>query len=75
MSFWSAFQWYHSHADPIWPDGTFKDVVSDSWPQMGFKKFKKISTRLVVKEKIYMYVNWERGGREDIKSLWKIVFS
>jgi hypothetical protein len=20
-------QWYHSHADPIWPDGTFKFVV------------------------------------------------
>ncbi len=24
MSFKRAFQWYHSHADPIWPDGTFK---------------------------------------------------
>ncbi len=24
MSFQRAFQWYHSHADPIWPDGTFK---------------------------------------------------
>jgi hypothetical protein len=23
MSFWRAFQLYHSHADPIWPDGTF----------------------------------------------------
>jgi hypothetical protein len=22
MSFKRAFQWYHSHADPIWPDGT-----------------------------------------------------
>jgi hypothetical protein len=21
MSFKRAFQWYHSHADPIWPDG------------------------------------------------------
>ncbi len=21
----SEFWWYHSHADPIWPDGTFKD--------------------------------------------------
>ncbi len=25
MSFQSASQWYHSHADPIWPDGTFKE--------------------------------------------------
>ncbi len=23
MSFSRAFQWYHSHLDPIWPDGTF----------------------------------------------------
>ncbi len=29
MSFPRPIQWYHSHADPIWPDGTFKsdDVV------------------------------------------------
>ncbi len=24
MSFSRAFQWYHSHLDPIWLDGTFK---------------------------------------------------
>jgi len=24
MSFSRAFQSYHSHLDPIWPDGTFK---------------------------------------------------
>jgi hypothetical protein len=24
MSFYRAFQWYHSNADPIWLDGTFK---------------------------------------------------
>ncbi len=24
MSFLRPIQWYHSHADPIWPDGTFK---------------------------------------------------
>jgi hypothetical protein len=23
MSFSKPIQWYHSHADPIWPDGTF----------------------------------------------------
>ncbi len=23
MSFSRPIQWYHSHADPIWPDGTF----------------------------------------------------
>ncbi len=24
MSFLRPIQWYHSQADPIWPDGTFK---------------------------------------------------
>ncbi len=24
MSFSRPNQWYHSHADPIWPDGTFQ---------------------------------------------------
>jgi hypothetical protein len=23
MTFSMPVQWYHSHADPIWPDGTF----------------------------------------------------
>jgi hypothetical protein len=23
MSFLRPIQWYHSHVDPIWPDGTF----------------------------------------------------
>ncbi len=27
MSFSWAFQWYHSHLDPIWPDGTFKNII------------------------------------------------
>jgi hypothetical protein len=27
MSFSRPFQWYHSHADPIWPNGTFKRKV------------------------------------------------
>ncbi len=26
MSFSRPIQWYHSHADPIWPDGTFKTL-------------------------------------------------
>jgi hypothetical protein len=26
MSFSRPIQWYHSHADPIWLDGTFKSV-------------------------------------------------
>ena len=24
MSISRPIQWYHSHVDPIWPDGTFK---------------------------------------------------
>jgi hypothetical protein len=26
MFFSKPIQWYQSHADPIWPDGTFKSV-------------------------------------------------
>ncbi len=26
MSFSRPIQWYHSHADPIWPNGTFKNT-------------------------------------------------
>ncbi len=26
MSSSRPIQWYHSHADPSWPDGTFKHV-------------------------------------------------
>ncbi len=25
MSFSMPIQWFDSHADPIWPDGTFKE--------------------------------------------------
>jgi hypothetical protein len=28
MSFSRPIQWYHSHADPIWPDGNFNDDVT-----------------------------------------------
>jgi hypothetical protein len=27
MYFSRPIQWYHSHADQIWPDGTFKKFV------------------------------------------------
>ncbi len=30
MSFSRPIQWYHSHADPIWPYGTFNVPVSGS---------------------------------------------
>jgi hypothetical protein len=30
MSFSRPVQWYHSHADPIWPDVTFNDALFPS---------------------------------------------
>jgi hypothetical protein len=30
MFFTRPIQWYHSHADPIWPDGTFKCRASNT---------------------------------------------
>ncbi len=32
MSFSRPIQWYHSHGDPIWPDGTFKLRMALSFP-------------------------------------------
>ncbi len=29
MFFSRPIQWYHSHADPIWPDGTFNELYAD----------------------------------------------
>ncbi len=31
MSFSRPIQWYHSHADPIWPDGSFKPREICNW--------------------------------------------
>ncbi len=43
MSFSRAFQWYHSHLDPIWPDGTFKGTskykVDICIPVKGTRKY------------------------------------
>ncbi len=30
MSFSRPFQWYHSHANLIWPDGTFNTVLKST---------------------------------------------
>ncbi len=35
MFFSSPIQWYHSHADPIWPDGTF----NNSWERRVPKEY------------------------------------
>ena len=35
MSFSRAFQCYHSHLDPIWPDGTFKTLLFNPLPHCG----------------------------------------
>jgi hypothetical protein len=29
MSFSRPIQWYHCHADPIWPDGTFESFITE----------------------------------------------
>jgi hypothetical protein len=36
MSFLRPMQWFHSHADPIWPDGTFKSMKVDNGFQLYF---------------------------------------
>ncbi len=40
MFFSRPIQWYHSHVDPIWPDGTFKgcQIMMDRLPRIIHKK-------------------------------------
>ncbi len=40
MFFLWPIQWYHSHADPIWPDGTFKGT--------DVKKMKELKSMLSI---------------------------
>ncbi len=35
MSFSRPVQRYHSYADPIWPDGTYKNKTADLWDVLG----------------------------------------
>jgi hypothetical protein len=46
MSFSRPIQWYHSHVDPIWPDGTF----NGPWP---FKLQKTILSGLTTLHDAY----------------------
>ncbi len=53
MSFSRAFQWYHSHLDPIWPDGIFKtSKTRDS--EKGNKKSVKTRGRILGR-------NWDKS--------------
>ncbi len=42
MSFSRAFQWYHSHLDPIWPDGTFKTAPTKQTNKSAFLRLRRI---------------------------------
>jgi hypothetical protein len=41
MSFSRPMQWYHSHADLIWPDGPFKDKFPEDSKEEPFCGYKK----------------------------------
>ncbi len=48
MSFSRAFQWYNSHLDPIWPDGTFKDMSYLFFPIIkGRPSDKQLSAQII----------------------------
>jgi hypothetical protein len=44
MSFLMPIQWYHSHVDPIWQDGTFKEPKNRVQGASPHKLFKYSST-------------------------------
>ncbi len=48
MSFSRPIQWYHSHADPIWPDGFFNSYTDKKENQI-FLIYKKIQSGAVAK--------------------------
>ncbi len=65
MSFSWAFQWYHFHLDPIWPDGTFKFLnvdLSEIEEAGGFE----VEGR---------ETNWKIRGKMTIFSLALLLFS
>ncbi len=40
MSFLRPIQWYHSKADPFWPDGTFKVKLLRNFVPPKFMEFR-----------------------------------
>ncbi len=48
MSFSRPIQWYHSHADTIWPDGSFNSYTDKKENQI-FLIYKKIQSGAVAK--------------------------
>ncbi len=39
MSFSMHIQWFHSHEDPIWPDGTFNINLFDVYKKISAMSF------------------------------------
>ncbi len=50
MSFSRPIQWYHSHADPVWPDSTFNSRFS--------RKFKCFAVPLICDVSTIPPVSW-----------------
>jgi hypothetical protein len=50
MSFSRPIQWYHSYADPIWPDGTFNQFHFILYQKVVLKLHRKCKTLLQCKE-------------------------
>jgi hypothetical protein len=46
MSYSRPIQWYHSHVDPIWPDGTFKVQKNISLTFFQRNRLKKVTERV-----------------------------
>ncbi len=57
MSFSRAFQWYHSHLDPILPDGTFNTAVLFS--------IDRTMTAFCCDKGSSFFIKWDRGHSDN----------
>jgi hypothetical protein len=61
MSFSTPIQWYHSHADPIWPDGTFKFIYIE-----GLKNFVSGDLHTSSRVPLHHLIKYGRGENGDV---------
>ncbi len=69
MSFSRAFQWYHSHLDPIWPEGTFKVKVNREIAQFSPSRTKSMPYATVALTAQYQNVRQRKLGTIIIQTV------
>ncbi len=67
MSFSSFIQWYHSHVDPIWPDGMFKIQVNTHLMfDTNVRPFYRPVSALIKHELCYTSIFYSKEGKNKV---------